>query len=262
MSPVLAKLFWLVVNPANLLVGCLALGALLLFTRWQRTGRFFVALAALSALAMAFLPLGPWLLAPLEARFAVPALPAKVDGIIVLGGAIDTRQSGVVGEVAINGRAERITGFVSLAKRFPEAKLVYSGGAGLIRTETLSEAEIAKPLLLTLGVAEARLILETKSRDTRENAVFTRDIVKPGPGETWVLVTSAAHMPRAVGAFRKAGWTVIPYPVDFRRFGEGDEAFGQNLGRGLNILNVALREWASLLHYRWSGHTDAILPAR
>ena len=95
----------------------------------------------------------------------------------------------------------------------------------------MSEAETAKPLLVTLGVAEARLILETKSRDTHENAAFTRDLVKPKPGEIWILVTSASHMPRAVGAFRKAGWTVLPYPVDYRYLGEGDEGFGENLAR-------------------------------
>jgi uncharacterized SAM-binding protein YcdF (DUF218 family) len=262
MSPVAGKVFWLIVNPANILVGLLVLGVLLLFTRWKRTGRLFTVLAALLALFIAYAQPGVWLMAPLEERFAAPKdMPAKVAGIVVLGGAIDTRQSNRFGDVALNGRAERITGFVTLAKRYPEAKLVYSGGAGLIMEEEKSEAEHAKPLLVALGVAEARLILETKSRDTHENALFTRELVKPAPGEVWILVTSAAHMPRAMGTFRKLGWTVIPYPVDFRRLGEGDEAFGRNLGRGLNLLNISLREWLSLAHYSMSGRIDRLLPA-
>jgi uncharacterized SAM-binding protein YcdF (DUF218 family) len=262
MSPVAGKVFWLIVNPANILVGLLVLGVLLLFTRWKRTGRFFTLLAALLALFIAYAQPGVWLMAPLEERFAVPAeMPAKVTGIVVLGGAIDTRQSNRFGDVALNGRAERITAFVTLAKRYPEAKLVYSGGAGLIMEEQKSEAEHAKPLLVALGVAEARLILETRSRDTHENALFTKDLVKPAPGEVWIVVTSAAHMPRAMGTFKKLGWTVIPYPVDFRRLGEGDEAFGRNLGRGLNLLNISLREWLSLAHYYVSGRIDRLLPA-
>ncbi len=262
MSPVIGKVFWLVFNPANLLTGLLVFGTLLLFTRWRRTGRFFVLLSALLALFIAYAQPGVWLMAPLEERFAAPAqMPEKVAGIIVLGGAIDTRQSNRFRQVAINGRGERITGFVTLAQRYPEAKLVYSGGAGLITEEQKSEAEHAKPLLVTLGVPEARLILETRSRDTYENALMSRELVKPAAGETWILVTSASHMPRAIGTFRKLGWTVIPYPVDYRRLGEGDEAFGRNLGRGLNLLSIALREWLSLAHYYVSGRIDRLLPS-
>jgi len=262
MSPAIGKVFWLIVNPANILMGLLVLGVLLLFTRWRRTGRFLAALATVLALVIAYLQPGVWLMTPLEERFAAPQrLPEKVHGIIVLGGAIDTRQTNRFGQVALNGRAERVTAFVDLAKRYPEAKLVYSGGAGIIVEEEKSEAELAKPLLLTLGVPEARLILETKSRDTYENALLTRDLVKPQPGEIWILVTSANHMPRAMGTFRRIGWNVVPYPVDYRRLGEGDEAFGRNLGRGLLLLNVSMREWLSLAHYYFAGRIDRLLPA-
>ncbi len=116
MSPVVAKALWLVFNPANALTGCLVLGTLLLFTRWRRTGRFFVALAALGALAVAYSPLPVWLAVPLEARFPiVRALPDRVDGVIVLGGAIDTRPSNALKQIAVSGRAERLHAFVELA---------------------------------------------------------------------------------------------------------------------------------------------------
>ena len=262
MSPVVGKVFWLVVNPANVLVAVLVLGTLLLFSRWRRTGRFLVLISALLALFIAYAQPGEWLMEPLEERFAAPTrMPETVAGIVVLGGAIDTRQSNQFGQIALNGRGERITGFVALARRYPQAKLVYSGGAGLIVGEDKSEAEHAKPLLVTLGVPEERIILETKSRDTYENALLTRELVKPAAGEVWILVTSANHMPRAMGTFKKLGWTVIPYPVDYRRLGEGDEAFGRNLGRGLNLLTIALREWLSLAHYYLAGRIDRLLPA-
>ncbi len=261
MPPVVGRVFWLVVNPANILTALLVLGALLLFTRWRRSGRFLVALSALLALFIAYAQPGEWLMAPLEERFAAPAqLPDRVAGVVVLGGAIDTRQSNRFGQVRLNGRAERITAFVGLAQRYPEAKLVYTGGAGLIVDEEKSEAEHAAPLLVMLGVPKARLILETKAHDTYENALMTRELVKPVPGEVWILVTSANHMPRAMGTFRHLGWTVIPYPVDYRRPGEGDEGFGRNLGRGLNLLTIALREWLSLAHYYVAGRIDRLLP--
>ncbi|MGH7004756.1 MAG: YdcF family protein, partial [Alphaproteobacteria bacterium] len=241
----------------------LVLGALLLFTPWRRIGRFFVVLAALGALVIAYSPLGEWLLEPLETRFATPErVPADVAGIIVLGGAIDTRQTIQFGQVTLNGRAERIMAFVELARRFPAAKLVYSGGAGDTDTVAQSEAALAKPLLITLGIPEARLTLETKARDTHENAILTYNLVKPAQSERWIVITSAAHMPRAVGAFRRAGWNVIPYPVDYRRLGGSEDTFGLNLSRGFNLLNVALREWLSLVHYYAAGRSERFFPAR
>jgi uncharacterized SAM-binding protein YcdF (DUF218 family) len=257
MSPLITKALWLIVNPANALTALLVLGALLLFTPRWRIGRMFVSVGAVSALIIAYCPLEILLMRPLQSRFPPPAhLPDRVAGIVVLGGAVDTRQSRL-GRVALNSRAERLTAFVDLARRYPEAKLVYTGGAS---NEPQSEAEIAKPLLLMLGLSEARLILETRSRDTYENAVFTRDLVRPAPGETWIVITSAAHMPRAIGAFRGAGWSVIPFPVDYRRLGDGDDTFGRHLGRGLNLLNAALREWLGLAHYYVSGRSSELFP--
>jgi uncharacterized SAM-binding protein YcdF (DUF218 family) len=256
MSPAVTKVFWLFVNPANILMALLLLGVLLLFTRWRRTGRALALAATVLALVIAYLQPGVWLMEPLEERFPAPArLPDRVAGIIVLGGVVETRQSNSIGQVSLNGRAERITAFVYLAKLYPEAKLVYSGGDGI-----KSEAENAKPLLVTLGIPEARLILETKSRDTQENAAFSRELVKPAAGETWILVTSANHMPRAMGTFRRLGWTVVAYPVDYRQVGS-DEALGSNLGGGLLLLNVSMGEWLSLAHYYIIGHIDRLLPA-
>jgi uncharacterized SAM-binding protein YcdF (DUF218 family) len=259
MSPDLAKTLWLILNPTNLLTALLAFSAILLFTGWHRLGRSIIASLAALSLLIAFLPLEDWILAPLQDRFAVPtSMPSSVTGIIVLGGSVDTRESNRTGHLTLNRRVERITSFVELAQRYPNAKLVYAGGAS---GEKKSEAELVKPLLLTLGIPEKRLLLETKSRDTHENAVFAQALARPKAGETWILVTSAVHMPRAVGTFRRIGWDVTPYPVDYRRLGEGDETFGRNLARGLTLLNAALREWVSLGNYYLSGRTDSFFPA-
>lgn len=255
-------LLWSILNPTAVIGIAVVTGAIFLFTRLWRLGRALAGTAAIALLALVALPVGDWLVAPLERRFAVPeVLPDNVAGIIVLGGAIDTRQTGLIGQVSLNARGERIVAFVDLARRYPLARLVYTGGSAPTSDAEKSEAELALPLLLLLGVPRERIALETRSQSTSENAAFSRDIVKPKAGERWILVTSALHMPRAVGAFRRAGWTVLPFPVDHRQGGnEGGNGF--SLSARLGLIDAASREWASLILYYFQDKTDRVLPAR
>lgn len=101
--------------------------------------------------------------------------------------------------------------------------------------------------------------MERRSRNTYENAVFTKALVAPKPGERWLLVTSAYHMPRSVGLFRRAGFLVEPYPVDWR-IGERVFAFENVSADGLFRTDIAVREWLGLLAYRLSGRTGELLP--
>ncbi len=255
-------LLWSVLNPTALIAIAFVAGALLLFTRLWRLGRLLAGASAMVLIALVALPVGDWIVAPLERRYAVPeTLPDNVAGIIVLGGAIDTRQTGLVGLVSLNARGERIIAFVDLARRYPRARLVYTGGSVPTKGGERSEAELALPLLVLLGVPRERIILETRSQSTYENAAFSRDIVKPAAGERWILVTSALHMPRAVGAFRRAGWGVLPFPVDHRQ-GGNDGGRGFSLSARLGLVDAASREWASLILYYVQDKTDRVLPAR
>jgi uncharacterized SAM-binding protein YcdF (DUF218 family) len=148
-----------------------------------------------------------------------------------------------------------------LARRFPEAKIVVTGGQGSLVLQGDTDAATAPRLLTALGVAPERLTLEGESRETFENAQFTKAMVEPSPGETWLLVTSAFHMPRSMGLFRKVGFEVTPWPVDYRTTGR--ERFGlaqDNPIDSLEITQLAVREWLGLLAYRLSGRTDALLP--
>ena len=72
---------------------------------------------------------------------------------------------------------------------------------------------MARQLWTGMGVPPERMLFETAARNTHENAVLAHALAKPRPGETWLLVTSASHMPRSVGVFRRAGWDVVPWPV-------------------------------------------------
>ncbi len=251
-------LFWLV-TPTNLLVVLLALGLLLRWARFRSLGLFVFGFALLGLIVAAIFPVGTTLLALLENRFPQPVLPARAHGVIVLGGAVDPGLSQDRNQVALNGNAERILVFAELARRYPEAKLVYSGGAGRWEREP-READWAIRLMPGIGIARERVVLERESRNTEENATLSRALAAPKDGETWLLVTSARHMPRAVGVFRRQGWTVVPVPVDYRTR-RRTALLQSNLTGGLDALDTAAYEWIALLNYYWRGRIAAVFPA-
>jgi uncharacterized SAM-binding protein YcdF (DUF218 family) len=86
--------------------------------------------------------------------------------------------------------------------------------------------------------------------------------VKPTKGERWLLVASAMHMPLAVGVFRKAGFPVIAYPVDFRTSGDfWRPRVPERTGEAIGTVDLATHEWLELLAYRLTGQTDSLFPA-
>jgi uncharacterized SAM-binding protein YcdF (DUF218 family) len=179
----------------------------------------------------------------------------------VLGGTVNQFVSAYRGQPALTDGAERLTEAVGLARRFPDARVVFSGGSGIVARQDLKEAEVARTFFAQMGVDPARLTFESQSRNTYENAVFTRDQVGPKPGERWLLVTSATHMPRAMGCFRAAGWTVEAYPVDFSTAGMGNLGPSFDMTGGLESLSAALREYMALAVYRVLGRTKSLFPA-
>jgi uncharacterized SAM-binding protein YcdF (DUF218 family) len=259
----LSKAFWLFAQPGNLFILLLALGAGLLFTRWRGLGRGLIAPIALIAVFVAVFPVGNWLLMPLENRFPMlTKFPDKVDGVIVLGGAVSTRLTLARKQPNVNEHADRLIAFADLARRYPNAKLVFSGGGPPLDGGAFREADASQQALQWLGMDTNRVIFERESRNTFENVIDSKALVHPAPDETWLVVTSAFHMPRAIGIFRAQGWNVIPDPVDYLTGdGEDDPAlsidFVENLGRS----SLALKEWLGLIANRWLGHSDRLLPA-
>lgn len=257
-----SKVFWLIAEPIAFLSILGVLGVVLGFTRFKRVGRWLTAGAMLALAAALWTPVGAVLLRPLEDRFAPPPadMPAPT-GIIVLGGALDEIRSEARGQVFLSADASRLTNALELARRYPAARLIFTGGSGSLSNEP-SEAIGVRKLWLALGAEPERMSFETKSRNTWENAVFTRDLLEPKPGETWLLVTSAWHMPRSVGIFRRVGFDVTPYPVAYRTFGDARDwlAFAP-LTERLFMLEFSVREWIGLAAYRLTGKTDALFPA-
>jgi uncharacterized SAM-binding protein YcdF (DUF218 family) len=259
---ILSKVLGFFALPSNFILVVGLIGVLLLMTRGRRAG---ITLATTSVVLLAVVglsPLGNLLLLPLEERFP-PWDPAHgaPDGVIVLGGSIDPEVSAVHGTPALNESAERLTAAVALARKYPAARIVFSGGNANLLFRHGSEADFALDLFADLGVARERVLLEERSRNTVENAVYTKALVKPKPGERWLLVTSGYHMPRAIGAFRAAGFPVEAYPVDWRtRGGAGAALTFISVADGLKRTDTALRECVGLVAYRLSGRISALFP--
>lgn len=254
MDFVLSKLVWLVLQPSNLLLLILIVMALL---KWQR---LLLATLGLTLLAVA-LPVGAWLTQPLEERFTRPTtLPETVDGIIVLGGAQQPHITVRRGVLATNRAAERLIEAYGLARRHPEAQLVLSGGSGRLLTADILERKVDELFIDLVGLDPGRVVFEDDSRNSWENALFSRALLEPDPDETWLLVTSAAHMPRSVGIFRQLDWPVVPWPVDYRTSG-ADFELQIGMGERLDEIDHAAREWVGLVAYYLMGRTATLFPA-
>ncbi|HEV2303618.1 MAG TPA: YdcF family protein [Stellaceae bacterium] len=255
------KLVWAVIEPGNLLLLLLLAGVLRGWRSRRRGGDFLVRLAALAFLLLAALPIGPALLLPLEVRFAPPReLPRQVAGIVVLGGAVSPRLSKSYGGTVFSGSPARLLAGVELARRYPQAKLAILGGEGSLVPIGYAEAAASLPFLLAEGIARRRIVLEEKSRSTHENARFGKRLLQPKPAENWIVVTSAFHMPRAVGCFRAVGWPVIPYPVDFTVDPGTVWRPDFSLLDGLTTSTTAGKEWVGLAAYRIFGWTRELFP--
>ena len=125
-----------------------------------------------------------------------------------------------------------------------------------------NEAEYALAMFESFGIARERLVAEDKSHNTVENARFSKALADPKPGERWLLVTSAYHMPRAIGIFRQAGFPVEAYPVDWRTRGAIDLMMPfDSLTGGLRRTDTAVREWVGLFAYWITGQSAALFPA-
>lgn len=257
----LSKLFWFIAAPTNLCVVVLCAGLVLTLSRWQRLGRIVVGAAGIGLVLIAVSPLPRAMVRPLEDRFQqVPATDsAKIDGIVVLGGAIGSGR----GQVRFSEAASRMTSAAALAKKHPNAKLVFTGGStNLIAAVTQTEADSAAQFFAQMGIDPARVILENKARNTYENGVFTAKFIAPKPGERWVLITSAYHMPRAMGVFRKAGLSLEAYPVDFNSSGTVSDFIrpARRFAYSMNLADDTVKEWLGLIAYRLAGYTDTLLP--
>lgn len=257
----LSKIFWFLAQPLNLAIFLLAFSLLVAWLGWRRLGGLSALVSFLILAASAWTSLGALMLNPLEERFPRPPLPDRVAGIIVLGGGFDGAINLARGGYDVNSGGDRFLEAAVLARRYPNAKIVISGGTGTLVLDGEGDADTAPKLFEALGIPASRLILEKESRNTYENVENIRQLVSPGPDETWLLVTSAFHMPRSVGLFRKAAFPVVPWPVDYRTSGaEGIGVMRDNPADSLQTTTTAIREWIGLIAYKFVGRIDSVFP--
>jgi uncharacterized SAM-binding protein YcdF (DUF218 family) len=257
---IFSKTLAFILTPSNLITVIGVVGVLMILVRWARLGWFLLVIAIAGLAFAGWSPLGPALLMALENRFPKQEAPSTITGIVMLGGAVDIHITEARGSEAWNDQAERITAVAELANKFPNARIILSGGSG--HPDAISESSIARQALIAMGVAETRLELETKSRNTCENASESAISAKPTSTDTWLLITSASHMPRAVACFRAANFLALPFPVDYHT--RGREDFGrvqESMAEGLSQVDLAAHEWIGLVTYRLTGLTHELFPA-
>lgn len=239
-------LFWVLV---------LLLTGLLLVRRRPRAGRA-LCWSALLALVLGCWTSGPEaLLRQLESRYPAPpasSLQSYV-GIVVLGGALSGPELWEAHrQVGLNDQAERMTEAVALMRLHPQLRLLFTGGNASISFEGTSEAHRARVFFDAMGVDPARVTYESVSRNTYENALLTASIPGVDKSQHWLLLTSAFHLPRAMGVFKHAGWNVTAWPVDYRMTPH-DSWFDFSLHSGPALWQLALHEWLGYAAYRMAG---------
>lgn len=258
-----SKILWFLGQPSSFILIIIVTGAVLLILGRMKTGRRFTVVGAALYLFFGLSPAGHLLMTPLEERFPRPELSPSFSprGIIILGGAVDVMVSAARPEAALNEAGERMIEAVALARRYPGAKLVFTGGSADLIYEADPETVAAERFFRAFGIPAEQVIYERQSRNTHENAVRTRETLGDLSGGDWLLVTSAFHMPRSMELFRKAGFNVIPWPVDYRTRGWVDATrFFSRPSEGLRRTDLAVKEWAGLLLYWLSGRTRVLFP--
>jgi uncharacterized SAM-binding protein YcdF (DUF218 family) len=258
---IISKILGFMLDPFNLLTLLLLLGTAVLFKKSVK-GKKIIYLGAALLLICGLDYVPRYSISILENRISSAKIPDEIDGIIVLAGMVDMKSSRE-GLVELTSSADRIINGVILANIYTKAKLIIAGGSGsLIQEEGLKEADYLKRLSIALGIKEQRIVVERESRNTYEHTEkLARLISKDG---NWVLVTSASHMPRAFGCFRKAGFHVLPYPVDYQnrlnKYAWSNKSIFWPATNNFEKLNSALHEWVGLISYRLSGYTDSFFP--
>jgi uncharacterized SAM-binding protein YcdF (DUF218 family) len=246
---------WWVLQPSGLVLALLGVAWLAALAGGLRFARGLLGLVLLAWLAVVAAPVDAWLAAPLERRHALPdPLPEAVDGIVVLGGAIDWRASVERGQLSMNGAGERVLAGAALARRYPEAVLALTGVTPEALAHDFVAAPDARSLIFGDAFAGGAPVVLASSTSTYSDALLSLERLQPRPGETWMLVTSAWHMPRAWATFRTLGWTTVPYPVDPMSAGAGwGWSTWPAAAQRLADLDRIVREWGALWIYRRSG---------
>ena len=248
------------IQTETLLTALLGLSLIALWRRRYRLAGACVSLVLGALVLLAVFPLGDLALSPLEKQYPSNPGVRDVTGIIVLGGGEEPARSAAAGQLLLGEAGERFIAAIALAHRFPNARVLFTGR---VTRQNQKKPRIAGPietLFVEAGIKRERLVLEARSRNTAENAVFSLEVANDAKPGTWILVTSAWHMPRAIATFCKAGWrSLVAWPTDYRALAFG-KRMGWDLARNLEDLNTGVKEWVGFVAYWVMGRASARVP--
>ncbi len=253
-----SKIFALLATPSHFLVLLTLAAALALVAGHERAGRYLAVLSAALFMVIGVLPTYIWLARPLENQFPRPAeWPSHVDGVLVLGGGLVTEILQSRGVSATESGESRLIAAVELARRYPNARILFSGGSGELGGSRMSEAEAAQHIFAQMALDPRRLTLESRSRNTFENIAFSKAQAQPRPSAVWLLATDALQMPRSMQVAQKLGWKMIAWPTDYATTRNNWPGFLDITGN-LSGFDAATHEWIGLIVYRATGRLSPL----
>ena len=260
MSFYLSKILWLIVNPFNIFILITLFTMFLYFINSRRLSLIIYLINFIFIALISFLPIGSYLTYIIEKEFHTNTkIPERVDGILILGGATNPLLFKEFDQISLNGSAERLVESVMIIRKFEKAKVIFSGGSGIVNRSDIGHSQVAKLFYKKMGVDINKIFFEDKSRNTHENIIYSKKIAKPKKNENWLLITSAFHMKRALLIAEKNNWKFIPYAVDFKNIKEFKLTPNLNLLSNLNSFQSGLHEWLGLVSYYLMGRTEKFL---
>ena len=224
---------------------------LLLFTNFKKLTIFSAKFLLILFLFFGYTPLSNFLLNKLEDFIKPSKYPVQqLKGIVVLGGSFNSGlQSKERNEVLLNSSAERLTKVLEIYNKNPKILILFTGFSNEFKPQGWNESDMAKKFFLEQGVRSENLIFENKSRNTFENIIYSKDIIKTNKG-TWGLITSASHMPRSYFGFKRQGLILEPIIVDFKTGTSPIFWISFNIGSGLSNWSTLLHEVVGISYYK------------
>ncbi|ABC88928.1 hypothetical conserved protein [Rhizobium etli CFN 42] len=258
----ISKLVWIFCQPLSLAFLLVFFTLIAILLRWRALSILGATASALILFVTLYTTAGNLLMQGLEQRFAKPAAdPENLQCVIVLGGAFENEVNTARHGIEFNGGADRFIEALRLAQKFPQSRILISGGDGSISGIYEGDAAASERFFPLFGIGKDRLIEERQSRTTFENAVNTREFLASQGLSHCLLITSGFHMPRSVGIFRKLGIDIVPWPTDYRTDGQvrpGLDFTQPNLNA--QSMATAIREWYGLIGYYLAGRTSELYP--
>ena len=259
MSFYLSKILWIIINPFNIFLFFIFSGFIAHFFFRHSFYKLAYFFTIFIFFITAIMPTGRYMFYQLEKKFhSETLLPEKIDGILILAGATNPSLTKEFNQIHIGESVERLIESIQLHKKYPTAKFIFSGGSGSLIPQDFTHADVAKKFFIQQNINVNKFIFESRSRNTFENILYSKEIISPSPNENWILVTSAFHMVRALNVAEKLDWKFIPYAVDFHVSKQFSWKPSINFWNNMTAMQFASHEWVGLISYYLMGRTNNI----